>query len=83
MRGNIPKKRTVLSGGLEAALLKALYLRAGYSRDTTNKGIENMDNMKGLSLGFGIRLGQYRIDYAYLSQGELGANQRFTLTAKF
>ena len=83
MRRNIPEKRTILSGGLEAALLKALYLRAGYSRDTTNKGVENMDNMKGLSLGFGIRLGQYRIDYAYLSQGELGGNQRFTLTAKF
>ena len=82
-RRNIPEKRTVLSGGLEAALLKALYLRAGYSRDTTNKGVENTDNMKGLSLGFGIKLGQYRIDYAYLSQGELGGNQRFTLTAKF
>ena len=83
MRRNILEKRTVLSGGLEAALLKALYLRAGYSRDITNKGVENTDNIKGLSLGFGIRLGQYRIDYAYLSQGELGGNQRFTLTAKF
>jgi hypothetical protein len=82
-RRNIPEKRTVLSGGLEAALLKALYLRGGYSRDITTKSAENTDNIKGVCAGFGVKMGQYRIDYAYLSQGELGSNQRFTLTAKF
>lgn len=82
-RRNIPEKRTILCGGGEAVLLKALYLHAGYSRDITTKGAENTDNLKGLSMGFGVKLGQYRLDYAYLSQGELGSNQRFTLTAKF
>ncbi len=82
-RRNIPEKRTIFAGGAELAIMKTIYLRVGYSRDITTKGAPNTDNLKGLSLGCGLKLNRYRIDYAYLSQGELGGNQRFTITAKF
>ena len=80
---NIPENRTVLAGGGELSLLNILAVRVGYSRDITNKDKEPAENMKGLSAGFGIVLALFKLDYAYTSQGEVGNNHRFTLTAKF
>jgi len=80
---NIPENRTTLAGGAEVALVSLLTLRAGYSRDITNKDTVPSDNLLGLSAGFGIKLAPFTLDYAYTSQGELGNNHRFTLTTKF
>jgi len=80
---NIAENRTTLAGGGEITLLKLLGLRAGYSRDITNKDKENADAIKGFNAGFGLDLSICTIDYAYTHQGELGQNHRFTLSAKF
>ncbi|MFA5162766.1 MAG: PorV/PorQ family protein [Elusimicrobiales bacterium] len=79
---NIPENRTIIAAGAEAALIAAFTLRAGYQKDATNTNIPS-DNMNGLNAGFGLAIGKLTVDYAYSSQGELGNNHRFTLTAKF
>ncbi len=82
-RRNIPEDRTTLAGGAEMLLLKILSIRAGYTRDTTNNSDIPSDNMNGLNAGFGLALNQFKIDYAYTSQGELGNTHRFTVATKF
>lgn len=51
-------------------------VRGGYK---TNAGEKDA----GLSLGFGINMGKYAVDYAYSPMGDLGKAHRITLTLRF
>ena len=68
------------AGGLEYWLRDALALRAGYryGYDTSTLGA-----MTGLSLGFGIKVNDLGLDYAYVPFGDLGDTHRFGFWMKF
>ena len=69
---------------------KALVIRAGYNskaakagRSEDTKGLKTLDNLRGLSAGFGAELADFKLDYAYTPYGELGNAQRLTLSMGF
>ncbi len=74
--------------GYQAA--KALTLRAGYNGKAAKAGklsgsggLKALDNLRGISAGFGASLGCFKLDYAFTPYGELGNAQRITLSAVF
>ena len=60
--------------GLEYSPLQALTLRAGYR-------LGGADAPSGASLGFGVRWGWARLDYAYDLSGAVSNTQQFSLSA--
>jgi hypothetical protein len=54
----------------------SLSLRGGYKTGAEEKG-------SGLSLGFGVDMKKYVVDYAYSPLGDLGKAHRLTLTLRF
>jgi hypothetical protein len=64
-----------LAGGLEYTIAEIVSLRTGY-----NGGPDAGD---GFSLGGGVNVGDFSVDYAFVPMGELGNNQRLTLTYEF
>jgi hypothetical protein len=59
-------------------------LRAGWSTASTQAGGSGLDAARGLTLGVGLAGGAaWRLDYAVVPMGELGASHRFTLSGKF
>ena len=77
-----------LGAGYKAA--KGLVLRAGYNskaakagKSEDTKGLKTLDNLRGLSAGFGAELNTFKLDYAFTPYGELGNAQRITLSVKF
>jgi hypothetical protein len=71
-------------------LAKALVLRAGYNskaakpaKSEDTKGLNALDNLRGLSAGFGVEISNFKLDYAFTPYGELGNVQRITLTTVF
>jgi hypothetical protein len=66
--------------GVEHTLYKLLALRGGYAfglGDTVQQGL------LGWTFGGGILIRSFRVDYAYVPLGELGATQRISLTYVF
>ena len=47
------------------------------------KGLKTLDNLRGLSVGFGAEIADFKLDYAYTPYGELGNAQRLTLSVGF
>jgi len=64
-----------LSGGLEYDLFHVVSLRVGYN------GAPDVDD--GITLGGGVHLSSFNLDFAFVPMGELGDNQRFTLGYRF
>ena len=71
-------------------IAKALVLRAGYNSKSAKagtsddtKGLKALDNLRGLSAGFGVEISSFKLDYAFTPYGELGNAQRITLTTGF
>ena len=76
--------------GAEYQAAKALALRAGYNgkaakagKQSGTGGLKALDNLRGLSAGFGASLGGFKLDYSFTPYGELGNAQRITLSAVF
>jgi len=74
--------------GYQAA--KALTLRAGYNgkaakagKQSGATGLKALDNLRGISAGFGASFGGFEVDYSFTPYGELGNAQRITLSAEF
>lgn len=76
-----------LSIGTEYALFSNFALRGGYgstqsqARATAASG--GAAALNGVSMGFGVRLNNYTLDYAITPFGDLGNVQRFSLGARF
>lgn len=68
-----------LQAGLEQRY-EILTLRAGYVQDLGETGLEGLH---GVSAGFGLKLGRFVLDYAFLPYGQLGASHRLSLTLEF
>jgi hypothetical protein len=69
--------------GGEFQAIKNVFLRAGYTTQTAITGGSGFDAARGLTIGVGLHVGNWIIDYADVPMGELGNTQRFTLGAKF
>jgi hypothetical protein len=63
--------------------MKNVFLRAGYTTQTSISGASSFDAARGLTLGVGFRADRWTIDYAAVPMGELGSTHRFTLGARF
>jgi hypothetical protein len=69
-----------LSAGAEYVYMDLLALRAGYK---AGFGPINLDGLKGLSGGIGVKISNLDVDYAIVPYGDLGITQRVTLSFVF
>ncbi|MDE2142260.1 MAG: PorV/PorQ family protein [Elusimicrobia bacterium] len=69
--------------GGEFQAVKNVFLRAGYTTQTTITGGSGFDAARGLTLGLGLRNERWSLDYAAVPMGELGSTHRFTLGARW
>ncbi|MEK7388847.1 MAG: PorV/PorQ family protein [Elusimicrobiota bacterium] len=69
--------------GGEYLAIKDIFLRAGYTTQTTIVGGSGFDAARGLTLGLGLRKEKWGLDYAAVPMGELGNTHRFTLSARW
>jgi len=69
---------TLIRGGVEYNLKRA-WFRAGYQ----SLEIEGDDGIDQISLGGGLRVKGWKLDYAWLPNSELGDQHRFALTIGF
>lgn len=79
-----------LALGAEYRAAGPLCLRAGYNskaarpgKSAKTSGFGALDNLRGLSAGFGVTLGSFGLDYAFTPYGELGNAQRIGISVKF
>jgi hypothetical protein len=69
--------------GGEYRVRQGARLRAGYTTLSSVAGGSGFDAARGLTLGVGLNLGRWTLDYAAVPMGELGSTHRFTLSARF
>lgn len=70
----------VLRGGGEVPVGRSLWLRAGYERPVKARELDSKSGLvDGLTFGLGFLVGACRLDYALVSQGELGLVHRVAL----
>jgi hypothetical protein len=69
-----------LSVGAEYNLNNLIFVRAGYRYKWFGN---DLGDLSGLTLGLGIKLEPYRIDYAFVPFGDLGVTHRISLNVKF
>ena len=66
--------------GIEYAIEKSYFLRAGYAQDLEN---DPSSLLKGLDFGAGLKLGWIQLDYSFSFVGDLGNVHRFSLSVFF
>ncbi len=69
-----------LNTGLEYAIQRNYFLRAGYSQDLQPAG---SGSLKGLDLGAGVKVSQFQLDYSFSLLGDLGNVHRVSLSVFF
>lgn len=69
--------------GGEYQAVKNVFLRAGYTTQSSIAGGSGFSAASGLTLGLGYRDAHWTLDYAAVPMGELGATHRFTLAARW
>jgi hypothetical protein len=75
------KRFSNFSIGGEFDLSDVLKARVGYNNEMRDElKIGNSAKLAGFSGGFGLRVADYLIDYAYNSFGEIGAMHRFSIS---
>ena len=70
-----------LHAGVEYGLTDFVQLRGGY-RVTPGNALD-VDGLTNVTGGLGLRLGLYRLDYAFVPFGELGSTHRVSLQIEF
>jgi len=81
-RENLSARFKAFSVGVEFALSPNVAFRAGYNnerRQDLKIGSGTNSGLAGFSLGTGISTGDYQFDYAFTSNGPIGAFHRFTI----
>ncbi len=66
--------------GFEDWVSTAVALRAGYQWNSPSNELTGFTN---LTVGLGLKLNAFLLDYAYVPLGDLGASHRLSLTFKF
>ncbi len=72
--------RNYFQAGTEVSFRARYFIRAGYQTSTNESGY---GDLSGLTLGGGVDLSGFRLDYAYLPSGKLGDSHRFSVTYSF
>jgi len=82
-RDNFSSRFRAFSVGVEFTLSPNVFLRAGYNnerRQDLKIGSGTNSGLAGFSLGTGIATGAYQFDYAFSSNGPVGAFHRFSIS---
>ncbi len=82
-RESFTSRFRAFSVGVEFTLSPNMFLRAGYNnerRQDLKIGSGTNTGLAGFSLGTGISTGAYQFDYAFTSNGPVGAFHRFTIS---
>ena len=83
-KGRPHSRDSDFSIGTEYALLSNFALRAGYGTAKAYSGDKAvLTALNGFSMGFGIKLSAYSLDYSFAPAGELGNVQTLSFGAKF
>jgi hypothetical protein len=69
--------------GGEYQAMKGVFLRFGWTSQSTVAGGSGFDAASGLTLGAGMRYNAWSFDYAAVPSGELGSAHRFTLAVRW
>lgn len=69
--------------GGEYQAMKGVFLRAGWTTQSSDPGGSGFDAASGISLGAGLRWQAWRFDYAAVPSGELGTAHRFSLAVNW
>ena len=69
-----------IQGGLEGAFAKDYFLRLGYQGVLQDNQI---NGLTGFTAGAGLRIEQFRLDYAFVPYGDLGTSHRVSVGYEF
>ena len=69
--------------GGELKAMEGVLLRLGWTSKSAAANGTGFDAARGLTLGLGLRRGDFGLDYAAQAAGELGNTHRFTLSGRF
>ena len=69
--------------GGEFMAMEGMFLRLGYTSKGTAAGGSGFDAAKGLTLGLGLKRGQFSLDYGAQAAGELDNTHRFSLAVRW
>ena len=72
--------KTSLGIGLAFTTLKYFHLRSGYKYTL---GGNDLGAVSGITSGLGASVGNFQVDYAFVSMGQFGPTHRLSLLAKF
>lgn len=73
-----------VAAGADLTVLGRLSLRMGFASAAARTRGEGVSAaLGGVTAGFGVRAGDWRVDYSMAPMGELGNAQTFSLTARF
>ena len=73
-----------ISAGSEIRISNVINFRFGYDNDKRKDWkISNSSGLAGVSLGVGIKVSKYKIDYSFTSMGAIGSLHRFGLITAF
>lgn len=81
-RRKVYERKDSVSLGTEFDILSGLSLRAGYL-STAAASSGQVREASGLGAGLGLKLGNFRMDYAFTPMGELGNSQRLSIGTRF
>ncbi|MDO8589355.1 MAG: PorV/PorQ family protein [Armatimonadota bacterium] len=69
--------------GGEFKAMEGVFLRLGYATKGAASGGAGFNAAKGLTLGLGLKRGQFSLDYGAQAAGELGNTHRFSLAVRW
>ncbi|HJT24811.1 MAG TPA: tetratricopeptide repeat protein, partial [bacterium] len=69
-----------IQGGLEGTFARDYFLRLGYQGVLQDNQI---NGLTGFTAGAGLRIEQFRLDYAFVPYGDLGTSHRISLGYEF
>ena len=75
-----PKGVYLIQAGVEQKILSKFFARLGYQQELRDNQIEGF---RGLTVGLGVELEGFDLDYSYLPNGALGFSQMVGLTYHF
>ncbi|HVZ80915.1 MAG TPA: tetratricopeptide repeat protein [bacterium] len=75
-----PEGVSRISGGLEGRIERDFFLRVGYQGVLSDNQI---GGLTGLTAGAGFRIERFRLDYAFVPEGDLGTSHRVSVGYEF
>ncbi len=81
---NFSERFKNVSVGSEIKISKVIKFRFGYDNDKRKDWkITNSSGLAGVSLGVGINVDKYKVDYSFTSMGAIGSLHRFGISTSF